>query len=166
MYHCAEASVFGAARRPWEKKDIAVALTGTIGREHYPLRTRWQRLCHEISAAVGEPVLCHPRPPHLATDLESANRHVALYAEILGRAKLVLVATALALTLLLSAVRRSKTCSQDECPAERNCAESSTAGGISHNSTVTVEGTASGGIVTFTLPDGLVRWSPRPPTVC
>jgi len=90
IHHCAESAVFGAARRSWRGRDIPVVLTGTIGREHYPLRARWRDLQGKVSVAIGTPVHCHARPPHLAKNLAEANQYVQEYADLLGRAKVVL----------------------------------------------------------------------------
>ena len=88
--HCAEATLFGAAKRPWGARDIPVLLTGVVGQEHYPLRTRWAALAGRIGMAMGLPVRVHPRPPHMAADEADARRLRGEYAELLGRAKLVL----------------------------------------------------------------------------
>jgi len=90
IHHCAESAVFGAARRSWRGRDLAVILTGTIGREHYPLRARWRELQMKVSVAIGTPVHMHTRPPHLAKNLMEANQYVQAYANLLGRAKIVL----------------------------------------------------------------------------
>jgi hypothetical protein len=86
--HCAEPSVFAAAAKPWEERDIDILLTGAVGLPHYPLRTRLAKLMKDGKL----PGKCYhlPHPGYWRNSIEECEAVVREYASWLGRSKIAL----------------------------------------------------------------------------
>ena len=86
--HAAEVAVFAAGAKPWDDRTIDVLLTGSLNREHYPLRCRLADLMRRGKL----PGRCHlhPRPPLRAASLAECECHVREYAGMVGRSKIAL----------------------------------------------------------------------------
>ena len=86
--HCAEPSVFAAAAKPWEERDIDILLTGAVGLPHYPLRVRLAKLMKDGRL----PGKCHHllHPGYWRESIAECEAVVREYASWLGRSKIAL----------------------------------------------------------------------------
>lgn len=86
--HCAEASVFGQASKPWADREIDVLLTGVYSPSIYPFRAMVRRLVREGKL----PGKCRIRkhPGYRKPDQNACEREVLSYAADLGNAKIAI----------------------------------------------------------------------------
>lgn len=84
----AKSTIFAAAAKPWNERDIDILLTGNIGSTHYPLRVRYERLIK--SGKLPGKCHIHTRPGSWADDINDADAKVKEFASVLGRAKVSL----------------------------------------------------------------------------
>jgi len=84
----ADPDVFSVASRPWEDRDIDILLTGNIGLEHYPLRSKFAAVINGGKL----PGLCHihSHPGSWAESIDDAEKKVREFADLLGRSKISL----------------------------------------------------------------------------
>lgn len=86
--HGAEPEVFAHAAQGWPGRKIDVLLTGSIGPNHYPLRTRWKALM-DADRLPGKCCL-HAHPGYWFNGEAQAEAKVRDYAANLGKSKIIL----------------------------------------------------------------------------
>jgi len=86
--HGAEPEVFAHAAQGWPGRKIDVLLTGSIGPNHYPLRTRWKALM-DAGRLPGKCCL-HAHPGYWFNGEAQAEAKVRDYAANLGKSKIIL----------------------------------------------------------------------------
>ncbi len=85
--HATPVDLFAKYALPWNERDIACTVTGTIGKEFYPLRTRFAHLI----ASGKLPGLIRSHRGYTLPTLQRCREQEIEYAKWLGRTKIALV---------------------------------------------------------------------------